>query len=128
MRLHHLLPLFALVVLSLTGCSNRPKLVTVTGKVVHKGKALTAGSIWFHPAEGNSYEGEKPSCQLSLEGEFTMRTYPWGNGVPPGSYKVTLSPELANRIKLPHYADPRKTPLSVDVPDEGLKDKEFEIK
>jgi hypothetical protein len=57
-----------------------------------------------------------------------MRTYPHGQGVPPGAYKVTLSPELANRIRRPKYADPKTTPLSALVPDAGLTDHVFEVK
>lgn len=110
------------------GCGNKPTLVSVTGKLMHKGQPLTAGSLYFHPAEGNSYKGEKPSCLLALDGSFTMRTYPYGNGVPPGAYKVTLASELANRIRRPDYADPKKTPLSVTVPDSGLTDQVFEVK
>jgi hypothetical protein len=48
--------------------------------------------------------------------------------VPPGTYKVTLSPELASRIGRPVYGDPKKTPLQVTVPDAGLADQVFEIK
>ena len=116
------------LLLALAGCSNRPKLVSVTGKLVQDGKGLTGGNIWFHPAEGNPYKGEKPSCQLQLDGSFVMRTYPWGNGVPPGSYKVTLAPELASRINRPAYSDPARTPLTLDVPDSGVADKVFEVK
>jgi hypothetical protein len=111
------------------GCGgDRPKLVPVTGKVVHHGKALTAGSVWLHADAGNPYAGEKPSCQLALDGSFVIRTYPYGEGAPPGPYKVTLSPELANRIRLPAYSDPAKTPLRLDVPDAGVKDHVFEVK
>jgi hypothetical protein len=112
----------------LAGCSSKPKTVPVTGKVTHKGQGLTAGSIWFHPTGDNRWQGEKPSCQLGLDGSFTMRTYPHGQGVPPGSYKVTLSPDLASRIGRPDCADPNKTPLSIDVPDAGLADQVFEVK
>jgi hypothetical protein len=116
-------------VAALAGCGgDKPKLVPVTGKVIHKGQPLTAGSIWFQPAEGNPYQGEKPSCQLAIDGTFTMRTFPFGQGVPPGAYKVTLSPELAKRIQLPVYADPAKTPLRLEVPDRGVKDHVFEVK
>src|SRR5262245_5852445 len=118
----------SVVLLGVAGCSNRPKLVPVTGKVTQKGKTLTAGSIWFHAADGNPWQGEKPSCQLSLEGAFTMRTYPYGNGVPTGNYKVTLSPELAKRIGAPAYSDPNKTPWLIEVPDAGVSDKVFEVR
>jgi hypothetical protein len=114
--------------LVLSGCGPKPKLVPVTGQVVHKGRPLTAGSIWLHPSASNPYQGEKPSCQLALDGAFVLRTYPYGEGVPPGSYKVSLSPELANRIKLPAYGDSARTPLKLDVPEEGIKDVVFVVK
>src|SRR5579885_3794759 len=98
---HHLRTAAASAVLlalaAASGCGDRPKLVTVTGKVVHKGEPLTAGSIIFHPDAGNSYQKDKPSSLLQLDGSFTMKTFPFGDGVPPGKYKVTLAPELANR-------------------------------
>jgi hypothetical protein len=117
-----------LALLFVAGCGSRPKLVTVTGKVIHKDKGLTPGSIFFHPTEANEYKGKEPSCLLAADGTFVMRTYPYGNGVPPGDYKVTLSPELAGRIGQSNYGDAAKTPWSVTVPDSGLKDHTFEVK
>ena len=121
--------LAALLGVAVVGCGpDKPKLVTVTGKVVFKNEPLTAGSIWFVPDLGNAYQGEKPSCQLQLDGSFTMRTYPFGDGVPPGAYKVMLSPELANRIKKPEYGDAAKTPLTLTVPDVGVRDHVIDVK
>ena len=114
---------------AVAGCgAGKPKLAPVTGKVTHKNEPLSAGSIWFTPDAGNPYQGDKPSCQLQLDGSFTMRTYPHGEGVPPGDYKVTLSPELAGRIKKPEYGDPAKTPLKLTVPDGGVKEHVFDVK
>ncbi len=118
-----------LYLLVLTGCDGeKPKLVMVTGKVTYKDQPLTAGNITFHPDAANSYQKDKPSSQLQLDGSFTIKTFPFGDGIPPGKYKVTLAPELASRIKMPKYADPAKTPWSVEVPDAGLSDKVFEVK
>lgn len=116
------------VVLVVAGCGGRPNTAPVTGRVVCKDKAVTAGSIWFHAAGEKAWAGERPSCQLQLDGSFTMRTYPYGTGVPPGAYKVTLSPELAGRLGRPGYGDPDKTPWAVEVPDAGLADHVFEVK
>lgn len=127
-RFHPVLPLLAILLVLLTGCGNRPKLVTVTGKVLHKGQGLTAGSIYFHPTKDNPYQGEKPSSLLQLDGSFTMKTYPYGEGVPPGTYKVTFAPELANRLGKPALANPDQSPFSIDVPDKGLSDQIFEVK
>jgi hypothetical protein len=112
------------------GCGdrNRPTLVSVTGKVLVGGKPATAGSIIFHPAAGNSFQADRPSSLLQLDGSFTIKTYPYGNGVPPGKYKVTLAMELATRLKRPDLADVAKTPWSVEVPEKGLSDLVFEAK
>jgi len=62
----------------------------VTGKAVHKNEPLIAGSIWFHPDASNEVIGEPSSCVLQMDGSFKMRTYPYGDGVPPGKYKITF--------------------------------------
>ena len=110
------------------GAGNKPKLVSVTGKVTHKGKTVTGGSVWFHPEGGTDDVQERMSGQLQLDGTFTAKTFPHGDGIPPGKYKVTLSPDLAGRAGVPNYGDVTKTPWSVDVPDAGLADHAFEIK
>lgn len=115
--------------LGVAGCGEeKPKLVPVTGKVTFKGKPLTAGSVYFHPDAGNSYTKDVPSSLLQLDGAFAMKTFPFGEGISPGKYRVTLAPELANRIGKPVYANPTKTPWTVDVPDAGLPDQLLEVK
>jgi hypothetical protein len=124
-----LLPVLVLVLFAACGCGgDKPKLVSVTGKVLHNGQPLTAGSIIFYPDAGNSYQKDKPSSLLQVDGSFTMKTYPFGDGVPLGTYKVTLAPELAARIGRPDYAKPERTPLSIVVPESGLADQVFEVK
>ena len=117
------------VLIGAVGCGDeKPKLVSVSGKVTFKNQPLTAGSVFFHPDAANGYTKDVPSSLLQLDGAFTMKTFPFGEGIAPGKYKVTLAPELANRIGKPSYADPAKTPWTVDVPDAGLPDKLFEVK
>jgi len=109
-------------------CESKPRLVPVTGKVVMQDKPLTAGNIFLHPDGSNDYQKDRPSSQLQLDGSFTIKTFPFGEGVPPGKYKVTLSPDLAGRIQRPGYADPSRTPWLLKVTSSGLKDQVFEIK
>ena len=105
----------------LVGCDDgRPVLVEASGRVLLQGQGLTAGSVTFHPDAGNEFRGDAPSSQLQLDGSFRMKTFPWGEGVAVGRYRVTLSPELASRIDFPHYSDPEKTPLVLDVPATGV--------
>ena len=118
-----------LFLLLAAGCGDgRPKLVAVTGKATFDGKGLVGGSLTCHPESGSIEKGDRPSCQLQADGSFTMQTYPYGDGMVPGKYKVTLSSELASRIKRPQYADPAKTPLRLDVPDAGLTGASLEVK
>lgn len=119
----------AAVAVGLSGCGGaKPKLAPVSGKLTQKGAALTAGAVYLHPAPGNAWTGEPPSGQLQEDGSFTVSTFPHGPGVPPGDWKVTLSPSLAGRIRHPEYADPSKTTLALKVPDEGVTGHALDIK
>ncbi len=59
--------------------AEKAKPASVTSKVTQKGKPITGGSVWLHPASGNTYAGEKPSGRLQLDGSFTARTFPHGD-------------------------------------------------
>lgn len=122
-------PYQCLLLAALWGCSdpNRPVLVPARGSVVMSGQPLTAGAIVFHPSAGNAYTQDKPSSLLQLDGSFSMKTFPFGEGVSPGTYKVTLAPELATRIGRPQYSKPETTPWSIDVPATGVADHVFEV-
>ncbi|MFM7058721.1 MAG: hypothetical protein ACKO2P_17555 [Planctomycetota bacterium] len=120
--------LAAWLFLSLSGCgSDQPVLVEVRGRVTFEGRGLTAGAITFHPAADNPFQSDAPSSQLQLDGSFRMRTWPWGDGVPPGNYQVTLSPELAGRIGRSRYADRASTPLTLMVPHSPVEGHEFRV-
>ncbi len=121
---------FALALaVTFVGCgSDKPKMVTCSGKVTHKGKAVTAGSINFFPDASNSFQKDNPSSILQLDGSFTAKTFPWGDGIPPGTYRVTLAPQLASRLNAPAYASPEKTLWKIEIPDGGLKDQILEVK
>jgi hypothetical protein len=114
--------------LLIAGCSGeQPALMPVTGRVTMQGKAVTAGAIYFHPDAGNTFQKDSPSSQLQLDGSFTMKTFPFGEGVPPGRYKVTLVPELASRLQRPEYGSSDRTPWEIEVKDQAIKDKVFEV-
>ena len=109
-----------LIVFSITGCNqDKPQLVRVSGKITFKGQPLTAGSINFHPASTNTFTKDNPSSILQEDGSFNMKTFPYGDGVSPGDYKITLAPQLASRISLPNLAYPEKTNAKIIVPETG---------
>ncbi len=110
------------------GCGNKPKLVPVTGKVSHKGQPVTAGSVILVPDPGNSYLKDSPSSLLQTDGSFTFKTFPFGEGVPPGRYTGTLAPELAKRLRVPSHGKAETSPWKLDVTEKGLKDIVWEVK
>ncbi len=119
----------AAVVLAVAGCGEKgPALVPAAGRATVDGQPLVGGSLTFHPESGAQAQGDRPSAQLQADGTFTMQTYPYGPGVVAGAYRVTLSRELAGRIKRPDLADPAKTKLRIDVPAGGVSDHVIEIK
>lgn len=121
-----LLPL--LLVLTMTSCGPKaPRLVEASGKVTLKGEPLTAGAIYFSPADTNEFRDDQPSSLLQLDGSFRMQTFPFGDGVTPGQYQVTLAPALASRIGQTDLADPKKTPWKVVIPEQGVRDLLFAV-
>jgi hypothetical protein len=122
------LAIWAMALILLAGCGDRPKLVPAAGKLTHKGQPLTAGSVIFVPDAGNAWAKDNPSSLLQTDGSFTMKTFPYGDGVSPGKYKVTLDPALAGRIRQPALSKADKTPWSVEIPDTGKTDISFEAK
>jgi hypothetical protein len=118
------------IALTVSGCGGPPAplMVPVTGKVLNNGQPVTAGAIYLHPDAANSYQNDKPSSLLQTDGSFTIKTYPFGEGVPPGQYRVTLAPELAARMKKPVYSQVEKTPWTLDVPEAGVRDHLFEVR
>jgi hypothetical protein len=110
------------------GCGeSSPKMVTVKGHVLIDGTGVTAGAVYFHPDAANEFQSDTPGSQLQIDGSFSVKTFPFGEGVPPGTYKVTLSPELANRMERPDYGVKEKTPWEVVVPDAPVEDLKLEL-
>ncbi len=121
----------SLVCLLAIGCGSGvkpPEMVSVKGKVLAAdGTPLRGGSIFFHPDASNSFQDDKPSSILQTDGTFTMKTFPFGEGIPPGKYKVTLADETATRVKAPKFARATSTPWEIDVPDTGITEQVFKI-
>jgi hypothetical protein len=108
-----------------SGCG--PSKYPVTGTVyLEDGTPLKLGKVVFHP-QG---EGVKVSCAGEIEnGKFRMGTASKADGVPAGTYKITVDPPAENvdRPKPPlfdrKFTRPRDTPLRIEVP----KTKELRI-
>jgi hypothetical protein len=113
-----------------SGCgagSSEPKLAPVQGKVLYKNQAVTAAEVYFLPDARKGNNGTMASAIVQEDGSFTMTTYPKGEGVSPGAYKVTLGLGRRNQKELAKYRRVETTPLEVEVPEEGLTDLVFEL-
>jgi len=71
------------------GCG-RSGLYRVKGKVVFPdGKPLTAGTVEFRPV-ADAYLA--PRGEIKVDGSFRASTYAEGDGAPPGTYRVVITP------------------------------------
>jgi hypothetical protein len=120
-----------LFVAILSGCHSSdgtgPKLTPVSGRVIFNNEAVTAASIYFIPDAEKGNRGEMASAILQTDGSFVMETYPKGAGVLPGAYKVKLDLGRRAEKELQPYRDVKTTPLSIDVSDQPIEGKVFEL-
>jgi hypothetical protein len=121
--------LCVVAILSLAGCGDGgPKLVKVTGKLQHHNKLHEQSSVWFEP---ETSDGKHAEAITGPDGSFVMTTTGIGEGVVPGKYKVGV--RFAGKGPPPprdlqKYASPKTTPITVEVPPEGLADYEIRLK
>jgi hypothetical protein len=109
----------------LSGCGSDgrgAKLAPVTGRVIFKNEAVTAASVYFLPDAAKGNNGSMASAILQQDGSFTMDTYPKGKGVAPGAYRVTFDLGRRKEKELDKYRKVETTPLTYEVPEEGLAD------
>lgn len=70
---------------ALVGCSS-DGLQPLQGTVTLDGKPLEGAAISFSPIEG----GRPATGKTDADGKFTLASYKAGDGLPAGSYKVTV--------------------------------------
>ena len=120
------LPVLVLVgLLPLAGCNSKPKLVPFAGRVVAEGREQLGGdpTVALVPVEGLGKE--RLQGMINPDGGFKLNTYPHGDGVMPGKYKVLV--QFNGRKAFEHYGSAETTPLEVAVPDSGLTDYEIRL-
>ncbi len=121
------LAIVAGLVLALTACrrgGDNP-VYPVTGKVFYKGKPAEGALVTLVPLGDNNAKRPKPGAQVKRDGTFRLSTYASYDGAPPGRFAVTIiyrSPEKKvddeNRgpdLLEGRYADPKTTPLAVEI-------------
>ncbi len=118
-------------ILSLMGCGEdkswHAKLVPATGKVTVNGEIPKGGIVKLFSTQGDiDARASRPSGIVTDEGTYTLTTYDYGDGAPPGEYTFTLywpenplgggmSPDRLGTF----YATPKTSPLKITVKEDG---------
>lgn len=78
----------ALVALAamMLGCSERPAVAPVSGKVTYNGKPLPYGSVGFQPAKG-----QPSGAAIQPDGSFRLSTFAEYDGAIVGPHKVKVT-------------------------------------
>ena len=119
-------PLLLAVVLA--GCRAEPavRLVPVHGRATLGPRALGRVTIQLVPDESKGTHAPAGVGQTDEDGSFRIATPPHGEGAVPGRYRVTVASYTGKDVPR-SYADPRATPLRVEIPPEGLKDWDLKL-
>ncbi|PQO43071.1 hypothetical protein [Blastopirellula marina] len=113
------------------GCSSKEEwhtdLVPAVGSVTVNGEIPVGAIINLHPVKGPvDKRASRPSALVAEDGTYTLTTYEYGDGAPPGDYSFTilwpqdpkmggLSPDRLGRV----YATPTVSKLVVTIPSDG---------
>jgi hypothetical protein len=104
-----MLPRFALLLLiapAFAGCGEDLGYMLpvhpTAGKIASKGRPVKNAIVRFHPVDPKSVElpaGKKGpiivlTTSTNADGEFVMSTYYTGDGIPAGTYTVTVAPRI----------------------------------
>ena len=98
-----------LALLLLAGCSKPDGFLETypaNGTAHFKGKPMEHAVVTFHPVDGESKAKHlQPHGTVDAEGRYSLWTYRFGDGAPPGRYCVTITwpnqPE--SRLGMPGY-------------------------
>lgn len=126
--------------LFLIGCSSgpeRPVCYPASGRVLFENRPIAEARLTFHPLQGSVVP--LPVATTGEDGQFQVTTWADHDGLPTGSYAVTIIwPQLvqqgeektrSGRNQLPTlYADPKRTPLRCTIKDGENKLPVFAIK
>jgi hypothetical protein len=87
MHIKSILSVVALSVAAVTsGCSDRPAVAPVSGKVTYNGKPLPYGSVGFQPAQG-----QPSGAAIQPDGSFRLSTFSEFDGAIIGPHKVKVT-------------------------------------
>src|SRR5687767_6774304 len=120
------LSLFALLLIVLLGCTTKPPVSQLSGKVTFKGEPVPAGNINFTPDVGKGNLGPTLGFQINNGIYDTAKQDP--PGITPGAYLIRI--DGFDGKKIPMYGQGKQifNPIQDElVVPEGTSTKDFEI-
>ncbi|MEQ8208364.1 MAG: hypothetical protein RH917_00920 [Lacipirellulaceae bacterium] len=81
--------------LLIVGCKEGRTLIPVTGKVTFEEKVVPNGKIVFLPSGG----GRSARGSIQSDGTYQLSSFEHGDGIAPGTYKVTITAIEEPKIK-----------------------------
>jgi hypothetical protein len=100
--------------------------VPVGGRATLGQKGLAHVTIQLVPDASQGTHAPAGAAQTDEDGRFRITSPPYGEGAVPGRYKVTVTSYTGKGVPR-SCADPRKTPLRVEIPPGGLDNWELEL-
>src|SRR5262245_20158985 len=79
----------SLLILLSSSCSKGHQRYPVRGQFLFEGKPAPGASVVFHLV-GGDLQSPKPSGVVADDGSYSLATYPFGDGAPPGEYRVAI--------------------------------------
>ena len=101
---------------------NHPPVYPVEGRVLYEGKPAPGAVVILHSPTEEPAKASRPHARADANGDFQLTTYRTGDGVPAGTYVVTLEwkqagdhPEQGAELLPSAYTDPNTSKLRATV-------------
>jgi hypothetical protein len=72
------------------GCSSKPRLHPVRGKVLYNGQPAVGAKVVFHSKDNSDPQTIRPIGIVTADGSFTLSSRQQGDGAPAGDYAVVV--------------------------------------
>ncbi len=94
-------------VLGCDSAETKESLTIVHGTVTYLERPLTGGSVVFIPDEERGNSGIPVHADIQVDGTYSVRSGEHA-GIPPGKYKVTVSPNGINQARTGSFQPPER--------------------
>lgn len=102
------------------GClKSQPKMAPVSGKLLYRDAPVAFAMVQFDSVNGDD-KRMSATGTTGQDGAFKLKSYPHGDGIRPGRYKVSVTPYPGSSTIPELYQDMDTTTLEATIPEQGL--------